>query len=1456
MSSAGESPLVQDNTMSEASLGNLSSAATTLRAVGRFKRGMAKNQPPAVEAEPEDGDKDGKTDAPDHKTKPFMGMSYQKPTTSLVRMNTLQMKDRQLLEAGAVEARDVDSSSRAPGAAANLRSLLEHRHGTCTLGWRRTLDKHNAHRISNLDFFKGLRELGYPSDAKAAWAELNGGRGFVTLADLDTGTAQTLSDFYRAFRERIGYIDQVVESSACLRVDRKAFLERCRPLKGVLSADDTPLDFEIVFRALQAGEGYVTKSDCLWLADYCERKTRTTSESSKLEDDRAEHQEKIAEATRRRTLRDFRDLLQHRYGSVISGWHRLLDKDGDLEIPSETLRGACNQIGFKGSCDDLWEALVGKDAYLLKLEDLEPTAVLALEGFKDKCRKHFGSIANAFRMLVASRKPLVARREFYEWFRELALPGSERRLFDFLDSRCCDVINMVRIDGDAALQVFGQVACEKAQQDLAELQVKSWKTERRTLLERASEKLNSRGLNEAEAFRNSGEVETQEVVAKEKTGPGPRQELVLLFERKFGGPVKAWKAVIDPKGEGKVTKEKFAVSVAAAGYSGNFSSLWADLKLGSGSSVRIKDIAPEAVEACAAFKAKTEYKVTSFHKAFEKASSSKSKSNPSVTADQFHRACKGVGYDGPPEKLFSNLDVGSRGVLTAKSLSWLEEAADEQKALSGMVVKVTERERTARKKKQAALAVPPRKETVTEQSEKITQGRQQRASRIDTERKCHKLLGALTKKFGSLARAWQTALDRDRNVELEFEEFVTGLQASGMLRSDADDAAIDGVEEIFRMLDAADEGLITLADLEKFVKLEPTTTAMLADLCSLCTTRYGSIQRAFEELDPEGTGELGTQVFKQLCQDVKLSNAAHRLLEFLDAESSGSVQLDAIDQQAAEAAMEACKQQQKLRRRRQKRDEKVRGMHMLAEPRHIGSEVGVEAGKQVRNLQPDMKVLDDLKRRLNGRFGTLVRAWKKSVDPPDKRTMGRSDFGKLCKLGRLPENMVDSAWRGLGLQNSTLSLHQFDPGLVEDFREMRGRLIERYGSIVGAFAEVDMDGSYQLDFKRFLDLCYDCQFRRNDRRMFEYLDKLDTGFVAMSEIDEKAVEKVKQARLEEEERRCKRLGSEEADANPAEMGAEDGVENGGQGGKKTEQLEDESAPLPAHRNPARTFRETLVRRFRGVLKAWHAIDHNRLGVLTKAEFVAAIGCTGYAGSPSLLWNALGCRNKKLITIRELDPESFRQMAVFRLRAKRNFGSLQQLFEDDEGQPVVRLSRDDFLDLCKKLRPPKPWGRLFECLDVNDIENVTWEEVRFLEEQWTWRGTKGRPVRRQPDDKDASPGSTRTSSMRRSGGYQGSCPERTVGQGPLFTSMKPRKVGPPMKSASLPELLPRLRPSWNDRHQIVDTDAIKTLQLIHRTTCLMTEEKERIKRRVAQKIRDVPTAQWLEEQGLGDAWGDG
>merc|ERR1740129_2635984 len=103
-------------------------------------------------------------------------------------MNTLQMKDRQLLEAGAVEARDVDSSSRAPGAAANLRSLLEHRHGTCTLGWRRTLDKHNAHRISNLDFFKGLRELGYPSDAKAT---------------LDKHNAHRISnlDFFKGLRE-------------------------------------------------------------------------------------------------------------------------------------------------------------------------------------------------------------------------------------------------------------------------------------------------------------------------------------------------------------------------------------------------------------------------------------------------------------------------------------------------------------------------------------------------------------------------------------------------------------------------------------------------------------------------------------------------------------------------------------------------------------------------------------------------------------------------------------------------------------------------------------------------------------------------------------------------------------------------------------------------------------------------------------------------------------------------------------------------------------------------------------------------------------------------------------------------------------------------------------------------------------------------------------------------------
>mmetsp|Transcript_84368 Transcript_84368/g.146455 ORF Transcript_84368/g.146455 Transcript_84368/m.146455 type:complete len:288 (+) Transcript_84368:80-943(+) len=264
------------------------------------------------------------------------------------------------------------------------------------------------------------------------------------------------------------------------------------------------------------------------------------------------------------------------------------------------------------------------------------------------------------------------------------------------------------------------------------------------------------------------------------------------------------------------------------------------------------------------------------------------------------------------------------------------------------------------------------------------------------------------------------------------------------------------------------------------------------------------------------------------------------------------------------------------------------------------------------------------------------------------------------------------------------------------------------------------------------------------------------------------------------------------------------------------------------KDAAAVFRERLTRKFGNAVRAWRVIDPQRQGMLTKAEFFSSLKVTGYGGGPNVLWAALGC--KKTISLKELDPEAFAILKKFRGKCLRKFGSLERLFEDAHGGNAARLSYSDFVRICMEVGGPKPYDRLFDFLDINGHGSVTWEEARFLEEGWDWK--RQTAYRSSP-----SPMGRGRNSL--------DMPARVEGEGPLCSEYKPRRVEL-VKSNSLPDIVPRLRPKFNDRHHVMDWMSDSTTQLVHLVTAVQTEEQERIRKRVIQAIRDVPTDQWLNQ----------
>lgn len=1331
---------------------------------------------------------------------PAHGMAYEKPTVSNARMAGVSLGEKQLREAQEEEARAVDPGHQEPGAANSLRKLLRQRYGTCVQGWRQALDRRCTHFISRADFFLALRELGFSGSAKAAWVELGGcssesgpGKMQVTLADLDAPAAELLSNFFREFQEEVGKLPELLAGCDGLRIGRSRFLERCEPL-GKPRFESPAMDLDAVFKQLQT-HGAVTEADVMWLQDYCIRAKRRAS-SDEAEARRIMREQRLeasAKATRVRAVDNFKTLLRHRFGSVMTGWRKAMDTEHKGEITAEELQNAADRLGFKGDVGGIWEELVTDDGYALGLVDLEPAVVQVVEVFKAQCVDRYGSLAKAFEGLEAVRKPLVTRDEFSRFCEELRFHGNKHLLFDYLDERHVGEILLTTIDAKTAQKAFPQAERKQAAQLHKTLEPRPAKPPRVTLQSRAAEQCG--------ATRRLPEEE-----------PSARQNLLAVLEQRFGSPVRAWGQVIDRKHKGKVKTDEFLVGCAAAGFTGSKTKLLQEMGLKDGSSVRLRDIAPEAVEECKEFKSQAGAKLAGIVTSLEaSAPTSRANKGYKVEKKEFAGICKRLGYEGSVDRIFAHFDVTAEGGVNTRSLSALQEAKHEEKAMPILVKKHLEARQHRWQKKLAEQVVPPMQQLRTKQDTLLQAGREKRAAKRGEEEERKELLRALESKAGSVARAWRLAFDPDNQGEVDLQQFKDGLQNTGVLDLEGDEADAQKAARFFEAFCDEETGVVTLDCMDR------RTPAALHEFLARCAARCGGVVQAFIDLDPEGTGVASREGFRHMCHAIKMTDNVRRLLEYLDPNEENEVPLELIHATAAEEAKQFVEHRKEVRKEQLRIDEEKGRMHMKKEPPAIGVPVGVTVRKQERDLEAGRRVLAELKRRLIREHGTLVRAWRKVLTPKGNGHKGRIGFAAFesaCKAVGI-EGDAQAAWQALEKKGKSLSLNEFDPGVATDFRELRARIAERYGSVEHAFEEVDSSASYELDFKGFLNLCYECQFRGNERRIFEYLDPEDSQRVPLAAIDRKAVETLKEKR-KQLEGKVRSKGVDTADIGAATPAT----------GSTSTALE----------GVARSFREHLARRFGSAMRAWRVLDREGRVALTKQEFVHAVPATGYSGNTSTLWAALCSEDQRLISLREVDPEVFNALATFRRRCKRK-GGLQKAFQDATGEPTRRLSREEFLDLCRRVRCPRPWDVLFEQLDTRSSGSVTWEDVRFLEEHWKWNPV--RPLRR-------APGSGGSDELPWT-------PERSTGQGPLFTSLRPRKVTL-KKATSLPALAaaPALRDNWNDRHHIRDTRDNKETQLLHLMTCVMTKDQDRIKRRVAQQMLEVPTHQWLQEHMLAEA----
>jgi hypothetical protein len=299
-------------------------------------------------------------------------------------------------------------------------------------------------------------------------------------------------------------------------------------------------------------------------------------------------------------------------------------------------------------------------------------------------------------------------------------------------------------------------------------------------------------------------------------------------------------------------------------------------------------------------------------------------------------------------------------------------------------------------------------------------------------------------------------------------------------------------------------------------------------------------------------------------------------------------------------------------------------------------------------------------------------------------------------------------------------------------------------------------------------------------------------------------------------------------------GNEESVLPFGEDGEETtkEATKPKTLVVRAGEDPAAGFRTMMLRKFGTCTRAWRVLDCQKQGALNKTEFSSALRVAGYGGSATVLWTALGVKNH--VALKDIDPEAWELLGNFRTICVQSLKQLSKIFHEVGNASGTRLDFEGFCKKCKRMGLPRevcPFDVLFDIFDVKCVGSITYEEVKFLDEDYKWKRGVATAVRKA----GTALGGTRNVDQAM----------RTTGVGHLGLSMKPRRVFLP-KSNSLPDINPLLRANWNERHPQVETKYSSTDDMLHAMKYVKVEDNIRIARRCQKQILKVPTEQWLDD----------
>lgn len=301
----------------------------------------------------------------------------------------------------------------------------------------------------------------------------------------------------------------------------------------------------------------------------------------------------------------------------------------------------------------------------------------------------------------------------------------------------------------------------------------------------------------------------------------------------------------------------------------------------------------------------------------------------------------------------------------------------------------------------------------------------------------------LKQKFSSYLRAWRLVLDLDGSMSVQKHELFKAVSELGWQGD---------VRQLWRALDKDDSGVTTL---EEFDLATATQLAVLKDWIE---TKFGNASNAFKVFDRFNTKKLKFPEFVGYCRGHGFKKLSKSLLQGIDFETKKYIsEMDMIF------------------------------MDQWRAPLYLIRDPNAEAAAAFKNT-----MLDE--------YENFLKAWRFGLDTDNSNRVNWREFEAAAKKLKFSGD-VAGAWKCLDDDMSGyITLAEIDRECNAVLVSFKRWCDDEFGGVRSAFSIFDADGSNEINFREFRQVCKEYGYQGDCKDLFDSLDTDHQKLLSLNEV--------------------------------------------------------------------------------------------------------------------------------------------------------------------------------------------------------------------------------------------------------------------------------------------------------------------------------------------------------------------